>query len=276
MSKLPNGQYQFGRLSAGERIQAYRGFLIARRNDGRASVRWQIKANPWIPRSFLWAGTNDDLNTYLEALINQDERTKGEMETQGMATGHVYPSTEEIQATGPMIEVSPERLVAVMLGIDKLCIPANGSLTVRQHGHRYWAGNVQALLIAKGVLPAPTREELRQAVLLPKFPAKPHTGINLTSTPQSAVDLKFGIQEENPQEQTSRNEKEVPILKKKHRYHRETVNLVASSPPYYVRRMFKDRDMIYLATSWSPKGPWDVLHQDEVRCKLLTDAESAA
>jgi hypothetical protein len=275
MSKLPNGQYQFGRISAGERIQAYRGFLIARRSDGRAFVRWQIKANPWIPRSFLWAGTNDELNTYLEALINQDERAKEAMEAQGLATGHVYPSTEEIQATGPMIEVSPERLVAVMLGVDKLCIPANGSLSVKQHGHRYWAGNVQALLIAKGVLPAPTREELRQAVMLPKFPLKVHTGVNLPFATQSAVDLKFGASEDKPQEKT-RSEKEIPILKKKHRYHSEAVSLVASSPPYYVRRMHKGTDLIYLATSWSPKGPWDVLHQDEVRCQLLTDAEGAA
>jgi hypothetical protein len=267
MPKVSGNRYQFGNISAGERIQSYRGFIIARRNDQRHFVKWQIKANPWLPRSFLWSGDMTGLERYIEALIDQDQETKEAIENEGLASQHVYPPQEEIEAAGPMVEISPERLVAVMLGADRLCIPAAGVLTVKHHGSRYWAGQVQALLIAKGVLPAPTREELRQALLMPKFPPKAHSGINLTMTPETSFDQRFGACVKDEPE--SKKGEEIRMCSRKHRYHSETINLVAASPPYYVRRLHRGRDLIYLATSWSPKGPWDVLHKDEARCNLL-------
>jgi hypothetical protein len=275
MPTAPGHRYQFGRISAGERIQAYRGFLLAQRNDGRIFVKWQIKANPWLPRSFIWSGDAKGLEAYLEALINQDNETKEAIEHEGLASQHVYPPQEEIEAAGPMIEISPERLVAVMLGIDRLCIPAAGVLTIQHHGSRYWAGHVQALMIAKGILPAPTKAELQQALLMPKFPPKAHSGINLTMTPETSFDQRFGVQSAKEEPESKKGE-EIRMLQRKHRYHSETVNLVAASPPYYVRRLHRGKDLIYLATSWSAKGPWDVLHKDEARCNLLQTQERVA
>jgi hypothetical protein len=271
MPKVGGNSYQFGHISAGERIRSYRGFLLARKNDGRTFVKWQIKANPWLPRTFLWSGDDRGLEAYIEALINQDSQATEAAERESLATGHVYPTQEEINAQGPMIEISPERLLAVMLGVDRLCVPAAGVLTVKKHGHRYWAGNIQAMLVAKGILPAPTKEEIRQAAMLPTYPPKAHSGINLTYGPEEAVNDRFNMQK------TPRNHRsqEVKILHRKHRYYTETISLAAETPPYYIRRLHRGKDLIYLATSWRPKGPWEVLHKDDARCQIVRLAEES-
>jgi hypothetical protein len=236
----------------------YRGFRIMPQANGVLFVRWMSKhVNYYLPRFFEFRGTVEDCCKYCDALIDKRIWDSKKYEDHGMATGQTF---EPEQVPGPIVSISPNRLLAVMLGLDPMCVPAAATIHFTSHKGRHWADFIPAELVAEGVLPDIDMESLKTSLTASaaSIPDYQHTGLNV---PRPVLVEETKIEEQKIQE--------INIASFDREYYQEQISLIASNPPYYCRRLTKGSDLIYMATSWSKDGPWTVVSCDKERCMVL-------
>lgn len=258
-------------------IAYYRGFRL---NYAKAKSRITVTNTlarimpAGVVQSCVWTAPEDteSLADYLDLSLQQKRAQRGRYEERGFATDVVLtpdrPTVDEVQ-------VSLATLLDVLAMADHVCLPLWGKVrfisskgnlvpsemvTVLRERHPDRFGHLNpadAQLITR-------EDQLPEGV----SPEDVHTGMNLRSAPAPEptaeplpVPQAVATPSVPPAEvQLSRNTGDGWV---------ELVSMVAVQRPYFVRRIVAQARVIYVATAWSPQGPWHVEQRDAMTMMVL-------
>lgn len=256
-------------IDSKDRITSYRGFLIRTVIDSEGvydhcTVTWGLTANKWIPKKFRWVGDKEELLFYLDALAECERQKIGFYENRTKFIEDIEPQNDP-WVEGPVIRVSARRLLAVLLGLDILEVPANGTLTfVNDEDGVPWVRTVKAELVAQGILPErPAREIVELARARKYDPQKNlNSGINLIDGAEELI----GIKDDRPDKP-----KEMVVSEIEERHYKEQLCMVQNEGKvFYAKRyLTHDGDVIRVETSWRIKGPWETKYENTSKCIAL-------
>lgn len=255
-------------------IAYYRGYrLQLAKTKGRVSVTSTLARMlpAGVVQSCVWTAPDDteSLADYLDLSLQQKKAQRGRYEEQGFATDVVLtperPSVDEVQ-------VNLATLLDVLAMADHVCFPlwgkvrfvrAGGTLvpaeiiTVLRERHPDRFGHISAV----GATCITREDQLPEGV----EPVDVHTGMNIQPA-ASPVPAPSQAAQEAP---STAPPAEVQVTCSRGDGWIELVSMVAVQRPYFVRRIIAQGRIIYLATAWSPRGPWSVEQRDAVTMMVL-------
>lgn len=250
-------------------FEFYRGYYIFPRNTstGRIKVRYNFKAiNYHMPRSFEWTGDGvDELKEYIDALYDRRDLAIRPVEREGLAVEHSYDEPPEKVET---VKISPEMLIAVILGELPLEMPIHNQLLFRTSDRGLVPSQLVAELVSEGLVGL-----YHQAVL-----DWVHNGRPISVRGQLELEQRrMGTDGHSPAanlelaEQQGRGEYtevgpahrppppvEAALTTREVAGDLEVVSLVTvpGQHSYFVRRVYRNDQLHALATSWHAEGPW--------------------
>jgi hypothetical protein len=164
-------------------------------------------------------------------------------------------------------------LIAVLLGIDPLEVPANATLQFTHGKILNTAKLVQATLVAKGYLPVMSPEQIKTVLKRFSKYEPPTTGMALNPAKQEELS-RYLDQGDSP---APKAVEEIPITNTEHDLYREAVSMVMAERRYFVKRIVRqDGTPLLTATAWSLEGPWNVTSSNPIACASVGLEEGAA
>lgn len=264
-------------------IWSHRLFWCQKKNK-HFICRIQLKdVNHWLPRSFVWTLPEDpdSLRAYIDALHEKNKTVTALWENSKAAIDHVYEAAPE----GAIIRLDTVKLMAILRGEYVLDIPCTGRLLMvsdRQQA-KYMPQEVQAALLAadgpladmylqalkdrvasRQPLMVMTEKELESPVVKAHHVAVWQPGMNLPQTVPVPV--------EEPEQKTGFQEKEIEVGRIDHGTYVE-VNYTCGK--YFVRRLFRDNEPFYAASSYDAKS-WEIFYVNQPLYDTLFQPEMSA
>lgn len=258
-------------------IAYYRGFRL---NYAKAKSRITVTNTlarimpAGVVQSCVWTAPEDteSLADYLDLSLQQKRAQRGRYEEQGFAVDVVLtpdrPAVDEVY-------VSLATLLDVLAMADHVCLPLWGKVRfIGSKGNLIPAEMVTVLRERHpdrfGHLNPADAQLITREDQLPEgvAPEDVHTGMNLRPAPAPKpaaeplpVPQAVATTSVPPAEvQLSRNTGDGWV---------ELVSMVAVQRPYFVRRIVAQARVIYVATAWSPQGPWHVEQRDAMTMMVL-------
>lgn len=258
-------------------IAYYRGYrLQLAKTKGRVSVASTMARMlpAGVVQSCVWTAPDDTeaLADYLDLSLQQKKAQRGRYEEQGFATDVVLtperPSVDEVQ-------VNLATLLDALAMVDHVCFPLWGKVRFIRAGGTLIPAEFITVLRERhperfGHIPVAGATCIAREDQLPEGvgPADVHTGMNIrpAASPALAAPLSPAPQEAPP---TTTPPAEIQVACNRGDGWVELVSMVAVQRPYFVRRIIAQGRIIYLATAWSPQGPWSVEQRDAVTMMVL-------
>lgn len=260
-------------------IWYHRGYKCGVRQKKVIGCRFAIEGcNLWMPREFLWDNGNvAECKHYIDLIAAKRMIEARAIEDKGLVKELVYDTSE--QSRKRLITINPIRLLAMLRGEEFLEIPldtrirvADDRLAVRDIDAAILSEEMTAEYIRQlknicGTQPiiAATITELKglknkYSIEVP--PERQHSAFNLALTDASET-----RNDEAPPEPMD----QIPISGTDHGSYTETVSLITvrGKPPYFVRRLIRDRYMLWSGTSFHANGPWTRYYTDPSRLAAL-------
>jgi hypothetical protein len=268
------------------RYAAHRGYWYRHINGSincEHLVWWMF---PLLPKHFLWHDTPARLTQYIDAWYGGDRRTTARFEKDGTATEVELPDQADPDI-GERIRTNATRLFAALALQDKFDVPLWGSTNFITDG-RYlvpttyinqllaadperfkhlnpdakWERATEKHLLAMKLKP----EQVTSGMYRGRQPAAAGAGTPISTAPSMETPAEDAAQDEAqapPRERTIRRVDRVDYIEW------VTEILPEGGNPYYCRRLYHGRAMLYEATAWSPQGPWTVYHRDNTALLAL-------
>lgn len=249
-----------------KRFSTYRGFKILKRVSGVYRVDWLAKGvNFYLPRHFEFHGSLQLLHQYIDALVTREALRTQKIEDSGVVQDLEYDDSQNDELKDrPMVTISPERLLEILLLQDPLEIPAEAAIRFSAHDGRWWPEVVIAGLLDKGLL---RESELPTKSVIDIAPheipsAFATTGLNAQ---RDAVGADGNFQmatasADAPPSPMSRH----TVRAINHRHYHELLDIVQDQQgTYYQRQLVRNGKPFWLGTSWSINGPWACYWEDE-------------
>lgn len=265
------------------RLHVYRGYRVYPGEKGCTATFIYSSINYHLPRKFKFSAEAGiaDLHRYIDALVDRRSLEIKKYEGEDLAYAQEY---EDPPAEVPIIRISPELLISVLLGEYPLDVPIHSKLQMKgTGGGKFVPDYLPAELADAGLLdayyeglrdfieqgkPYTLREKLRP--LEPNV-SMPANGFRPSESLLAAEQQGKGEVVEAPKPQPPT---ETPIESHALGDCVEALCAIESSDndPYFVRRIFTAQGAcIYTATSWSLDGPWSV-HTMDPKAKRLLEA----
>jgi hypothetical protein len=268
----------------------HRGFICYLKQRERR-IRCQYKlvnCNLWIPREFFWENTSKaDCCHYIDLLAAKRLNEAREFDDRKLATEHVYERGDG--ADRPFVNVSAQRLVAMLRGEEILEVPLDARIRFVLPNGKYTANDIDAAILGpelmeeyiKGLrrlvgegVPIMVAQMPKEKELLEKYGARltddvMHSGFNLAIARGGMPQHEVPAGEVPPAAPAPVQETEV--RKTEHGTHTETVSLITGNDqvPYFVRRLIRDQHLLWCGTSYDAAGPWSEYQRDESRLTAL-------
>jgi hypothetical protein len=228
---------------------------------------------PALPKSFHWTRDMAALRQYVDAWYLGDRKTTARYERENSATDIVMPTADEVHAF-MRIRVNLNRLVDTLTLTDAFDVPLWGhsafvtdgnylvpcdyinrlvSLDPKRFGHldptHKWERAMPQHLKAMGLKP----EQVTSGMYLRNKP-----------TPDAAPATASDGEQEGAVAATSATPRERTLLRRDRVDYIEWVTEIIpdDQPPYFCRRLYRDQQMLYEATSYNRSGPWTVYSRD--------------
>lgn len=264
---------------------SYRGFWYIRsRGSFRCEhvVWWMFLA---VPKRFKWAGPLDTLRIYIDAWYMGDRRVTSRYEKEGMVHDMEMPDETDPQVS-KRIRVSSGRLFAALALQDDFDVPLWGQTAFITNGNYL----VPCAFINQLVAADPTRfghlngdDKWERATLthLAKMGLKPHqvtSGLYRNIKPAavpapvtaSSVAAGNSVEAAPEADDAPDNSAERTPPRERTLLRRDRVDYIEwvteiipdDQPPYFCRRLYRDQQMLYEATSYNRSGPWTVYSRD--------------
>lgn len=243
-----------------------------------------------MPREFYYQNTSRfDCNNYIDMLAQKRIADAKACEDKGLVTDLVYEPGAADSSDRPFVNVTPERLLALLRGEEVLEVPIDARIRFKPLHNRYTSNDVDAAIFANDlteeyykvlkkrvgegmpIVAVHTPEELE---LLEKYgfrliDSKMHSASNLDIACES-----LGITANQQAVHTNAPPApidEIEISSEAHRTHTETVTLIAGQGrnPYFVRRLLRDQYLLWSGTSFTANGPWTEYYRDQARLTAL-------
>lgn len=226
---------------------------------------------PLLPKRFQWNDTAVRLGMYIDAWYSGDRRTTAQYEKEGAATDLEMPDVTD-PPLAKRVRTSATRLFSALALQDQFDVPLWGTLTFITDGRYLVPANFISQLIAAdpkrfGHLDANAKWEKATPQHLQKMGLKPEqvtSGMYLK--PQAAATSAEPADEdpvgEVPEPQSPPRER--TLLRRDRVDYIEWVTEIEyeGQAPYFCRRLYRDQQMLYEATSYSRNGPWTVYTRD--------------
>jgi hypothetical protein len=267
----------------------HRGFMCYLKQRERR-IRCQYKltgCNLWIPREFFWENTSKaDCCHYIDLLAAKRLNEAREFDERKLAIEHVYD-----KGTGddrPFVNVSAQRLIAMMRGEEVLEVPLDARIRFSLPGGKYTANDIDAAILGPELMEEYVKSIRRMVgegvpILCVKTPAEKELmekyGARLTdSVMHSGFNLAIArggnlgeVSDVGPSAPAPAPVQETEVRENDHGTHTETVSLITGNDqvPYFVRRLIRGQHLLWCGTSYDAAGPWSEHQRDEARLSAL-------
>ena len=251
-------------------IRFYRGYRIYLPNKDRGRpVLYNFRTvNYHLPRRFLWLGGGDEeLNSYVDSLVERRMLEARRFEEAGLAVEHTYA---EAPKDNPTVTIQPEMLVAIILGEIPIDCPIDTVLKFRcSPSGRYVPDRIIAELASHGIIDAyyaglPQYIETGRPIALHEH----LEGIEVRKNAKT-IEGTLGINLHEAEKQGKGTRAEVtqapqaPVVEEMvdtivlPNGGTEVISVVLSEPQYFVKRRYAtDGTRLQAATAWTAEGPW--------------------
>lgn len=262
---------------AGPAIQFYRGYRVyTGKHEGSLFQRkcvYNFKSvNFHMPRSFTWLNDSEvELFAYIDALVDKRTLDAAKYEKAELVKDAIYSDAPESKR--PQVSLSPEMIVAVILGEMPIDCPIDALINFRSTSEgRYTPTRIVAELVSTGIVPAyyeglldfieNGRPILLQERLEGVSPEHKHERGMLGTPATNLVEaekqgkgtvIPLGKNWKAPpytEETVSTQEVgkgEVEVI---------TLATAVGQPSYFVKRLYRDDKLKSAKTSWHVDGPW--------------------
>lgn len=265
------------KVAGNSRIYNYRGFFCIPHPYGWL-VKWPLKhTNPDVPREFEWHSfSKPELHEYLDALVENRSVTVQLIEDAGIPSNFKWWRDD---GEKEFCSVSPRRLCDIIFGVDPLNIPCDGVIKFVLHKGRFYATQILAELVAKEFFPKSLTEWPAKQVNLSDG-AVARSGINTDLGLDPALYGAFQEVEVEDGDLPAADRthiEEALIFNEHYGTHRELISMVEGDgqTPFFVRRIYRENDLIWEGSAMDVEGPWIPYTKDEARCKALGITDDA-
>lgn len=260
------------------RIWHHRGYRLTIKQKRVINCVWLVEGcNMWLPREFLWdSGNKEECQHYIDLIAAKKMVEAKLIEETGIIKEAVYDTTE--QGRKRIVKLNPVRLMAIVRGEEFLEIPVDCRVHItdrRMSMHDIDAAlfsdeltaeyvrQLRALNGNRPVIAAAISENMKKYGV-DTHAENQHTGCNLALT--DAAPVRASQPEDVPPEPS-----EIPISATDHNTYTETVSLltIEGKAPYFVRRLIRDRYLLWSGTSFHANGPWTRYYIDPSRLAAL-------
>jgi hypothetical protein len=266
---------------------AHRGYWFIKKGNTYTykSSLWRLF--PAMPKQFVWHGDTGQAQLYIDAWYAGVRKETMRYEAEGLATNIDMPVSEGPAAREERTRIHAGRLLDTLGLVDSFDVPMWGKCAFITDGHylvpvefinHLVASNPQRFghldTKAKWVKATPKKlaemglrpEQVTSGMYRGQRPATTTPGLTIPTAPSMEAPAEDVAQEEAqapPRERTIRRLDRVDYIEW------VTEIIPDGGRPYYCRRLYRDRDMLYEATAWSPRGPWTVYHRDNTALLAL-------
>ncbi len=262
-------------------ISCYRGYKL-RKNKARDNFTCTYlfkHSNYHMPRSFVWGPSIhfNELQQFIDVLTQRQILEVKKFEEMGLATALEYEQPPE---DVPIINISAQRLLAILRGEDTLSVPATAKIRFMESSGQHYPLEVFAELAGESTL-GPYIETVLERIAEGR-PVFCFGKVPSFVDPKRIQVVPSDVQLHQAEQMTARTDEylepveappeEIIVKEAELPSHNETVSLLtrAGEAPYYTRRLLtKKGDLLWCGTSYHIQGPWTEYNRDKTRLEAL-------
>lgn len=256
---------------------AHRGYRLLPKGAGWRADNLLWRMFPTLPKLFHWSDVEDriGLMRFIDNLYEGNEELTLEAEKRQRVTGIEYPDPNEIQKLG-LVQINIRRLLDCLRLTDTFNVPLGCKVGFVTDGNTLVATDFIALLASEfpehfqHIDPQANwthagRPKLETLGLNPDTITSGHHayGERAVAEPLSpSIPAPGGAPP--PSEEGSAV---APLERTKRRldcgdYIDWITEVEQGDQRFFVRRLYRETQLLYVATAWSMRGPWTVQHRD--------------
>lgn len=256
---------------------AHRGYRMLPKGRGWRVDNMLWKLFPTLPKLFHWEDVEDrvGLMRFIDNLYEGKEDLTLEAEKRGRATGIEYPDQAEVRRLD-LVQVNIRRLLDCLRLTDTFNVPLGCKVGFVTDGNTLVATDFIAMLASefpehfRHIDPAANwthagRPKLETLGFNPDTIASGHHafGAHAAAEPLSRSAPADGSPQEPVVVNTELPPAERTIRRRDCDTHVDWITEVRQGDQrWFVRRLYRETTLLYVATAWSPHGPWSVQHRD--------------